>query len=466
MRINSSADISKSRWWLAAYAAVLLLSFFKLPHFPIDDSATFEYYGNAMLHGQKLYLDLWDNKLPSIYFVNAAFQLVMPHLYALHQFFQLTLNVFSAYLFRSILTRREAKYTEIAALIFFTIISLIPRHLNTSEHYALPLILLSFIFFERGKGFVSAICIAFACTFWVPSAIPAAWFLFRLPTRSKLAFFSGSALIAGLLVAILTLLTNGNIGGLLASWHGYLQSDSGVHSLKTFIGRLHDSLGDAMITPLILALFVWFRKPTNRFEVDLLGWTLCSFVAACVSLRLYAHYFLPLTAPLLLLIACAASSFELGDLKRQPWRGAIALVAALMLIRSGLAARHIFKTVHGYDLEQRSIGTQINSAGASGMTLETVGRYAPEIFLSSGLRPTSSTGIVASAVASASQEGVYDFPKTGAQIVLLYQHSTLNNIPQSYIEVQSFAREWHIYAQKSVSKKLQSIKRSIKQIYL
>jgi hypothetical protein len=450
MKQFASGNSKQSLWWLAASAVILLLGFIKLPHFPIDDSATFEYYGNAMLHGQRLYVDLWDNKLPGIYFVNAALQLVMPRLYTLHLAVELLLNALSAYLFITILAKHQVKHREIGMLVFLAVITLIPRHLNTSEHYALPLILLSFLLFERDKGFLSAISIALACTFWVPSAIPAAWFFFRLSTRAKLAFTGGCALVAGLLILSLSLLTNGDIGGLLASWHAYLQSDSGAHSLKAIIGRLHDSLGDAMITPLLLALCVWFRKPANRLELDLFGWTICSFVAACVSLRLYAHYFLPLTAPLILLITCLASSFELVDLKRRVWRGLLALAAALMLARSGLAARHIFKTVHGYDLEQRSIGAEIRSSGASGMTLETIGRYAPEIFLSSQARPTSPKGIVASAVASANQEGKYDFPTTGAQIVLLYEHSSFNRIPASYIEVPSAAREWRVFTQPDV----------------
>lgn len=434
---------------IVAGFVLLILGFLKIPIFPIDDSATFEYYGNAVIHGKRLYVDLFDNKLPSIYYLNALYQALMPKMYALHLVIELLINGLSAYLFFRIARFYRLLHAEITALLFLAIITFAPRHLNTSEQYAIALTLGAIYSFCQKRSFWSGILIALAATFWIPSALLGCWLLFKGTRREKVLLGTAYLVVAAALLASIETITGGHLAGLFVGWHAYLQSDPQNNRLQPLLRRLYASLGDVMITPILLCCLALMQRSRAPYFFDLIAWSLCAFVGAFLSLRLYPHYFLPAIAPLLLL----TSSFISRDFPKSAithgrlpiWRIAVLLLAAFMLLRSMRAEWRIAKEVKSYDIERREMGGEIIAALGPNATVETVGRYAPEIFLGADALPTSPTGIVGSAITSAKQEGVYSFPDSDAGLVLLYQRSAFQSIPPGYVQVPSRSPRWRVY---------------------
>jgi hypothetical protein len=447
MRQNAPS-FTKSLMLMAGFV-LLVLGFMKIPIFPIDDSATFEYYGNAIIHGKRLYVDLFDNKLPSVYYLNALYQALMPKMYALHLAIELLINGFSAYLLFCIARIYRLPYAEITALIFLAIVTFVPRHLNTSEQYAMAFTLAAIYSFYRKRIFLSGVLVALAATFWIPSALLGFWLFFK-GTRAEKTLLSISYLLVGAaLVAAIEIITGGHLSGLAVGWNAYLQSDAQNNRLRPLLHRLYASLGDAMITPILLCNLALVQRSRPPYFFDILAWSLCALAGAILSLRLYPHYFLPAIAPLLLLASSCFSQMTPGRLP--PWRIAILLLAVFMLLRSIRADWKIAKEVRSYDIERREIGGEIKTALGPNATLETIGRYAPEIFLEAEALPTSPTGIVKSAIASAKQEGRYSFPDSEASVVLLYQKSAFQSIPPSYVQAPSRSPRWTLYVKGSLT---------------
>src|ERR1700724_2343161 len=69
------SKLSRNDWiYLGLSALAVVFSVLKMPVFPVNDPALFEYFGREMLHGQRLYADLLDVKPPSIFIVNELWQ--------------------------------------------------------------------------------------------------------------------------------------------------------------------------------------------------------------------------------------------------------------------------------------------------------------------------------------------------------------------------------------------------------
>jgi hypothetical protein len=153
-----------------AVAAVVLQG-----RYPISDNALFEYVGRAIARGHSLYRDVWDNKLPGVYYVNALWQKLFGEDYALHAIAETCLAMASVTLFGAVARTFELKtWLPAAAVLAFVLCIILP--LNISEGYALPLLLASVLAALQHRPLLCGCAIGLAAAFWLPSVFMTAPF--------------------------------------------------------------------------------------------------------------------------------------------------------------------------------------------------------------------------------------------------------------------------------------------------
>src|ERR1700690_1631960 len=70
MMAESLQKLHRSRAWLLVSMALVTLRALPNIRFPLErDSATYCLVAQGMLHGLRLYRDLWDNKPPGIFYI-------------------------------------------------------------------------------------------------------------------------------------------------------------------------------------------------------------------------------------------------------------------------------------------------------------------------------------------------------------------------------------------------------------
>jgi hypothetical protein len=156
--------------WLLLTGLVVAGGLLKTPQFPTNDPALFEYYGQQLLRGQRLYVDLWDNKLPSIYLINEFWQWLFGAQYRWHIVVEMLMNAGSVTLFLALLRRHKLSTWPWATCCFAAILVLPPAAgYDYTEFYALPLILGALLAVD--VPLLAGACIALAATFWLPSLL-------------------------------------------------------------------------------------------------------------------------------------------------------------------------------------------------------------------------------------------------------------------------------------------------------
>src|ERR1700694_4829998 len=115
---RTSAFLRSSALWLAASTVLLGVAFLKAKPYPTSDSAYFEFVGREMAHGARLYRDVWDNKLPSIYLTNALWQMILGEQYRLHIAAEIAIQALSAIMFALLLRTMNVRYWAAATLAF------------------------------------------------------------------------------------------------------------------------------------------------------------------------------------------------------------------------------------------------------------------------------------------------------------------------------------------------------------
>src|SRR6202030_3214823 len=85
--------------YLAAAVAILTISAVVSYHFPTYTQAFYAYVGRTIVEGKLPYRDVWDNKLPSIHYVNALWHLAFGGNYFLHHLAQLAILLITVTLF-------------------------------------------------------------------------------------------------------------------------------------------------------------------------------------------------------------------------------------------------------------------------------------------------------------------------------------------------------------------------------
>src|ERR1700732_1363717 len=138
-----STKLALGDWlYVAASALAVAGSILKAPFFPSDDPALFEYYGWAMLHGQRLYADLLDVKPPSIYVVNELWQWLFGENYALHTYAEAAVAAATIALFALLLRRWKIRACALGTFLFAVFFTLPLREFDFAEQYAVFFIVL------------------------------------------------------------------------------------------------------------------------------------------------------------------------------------------------------------------------------------------------------------------------------------------------------------------------------------
>ena len=283
---------------------------FLRPVFPIGDPAVFEYIGRSIAGGAHLYTDLWDNKLPSIYYVNAFWWLLFGGNYWLHAVIEMLINLGTLALFASILRKFAVKVWAPATLALAIFYLLVGGPLDQTEHYATPLILAAILMGQNRRYPLASLALVVASTFWLPSiAVGAVPLLVMGTLREKITVLiscGAFALVAGV-VFVLSFGT-ATTGELVQSWFSYQVGNYASGSTPSahrypipFLSpRYYIESGLGFLIG-IVAIF-WKRDDSKRAIVAY-SWVIVGVIVVFALGRPSIHYFLPLYPPLILLLA-------------------------------------------------------------------------------------------------------------------------------------------------------------------
>lgn len=312
VRSISSRSKSIDIVFIALTSALVILSLLTGPRFPTSDSAFFEYVGKSLLGGRHLYTELWDNKLPSIYLLNASYWAAFGGNYFKHLEIETFIALCTIVLFALILRRLNVRsWTSITCVfsIFYLFVGGPP---NQAEHYATPLILAGVLLSTYGRYILSAVLLVLASTFWIPAIVAAGIaILVEAPVRSRINFIA-AALVAGLGLGAVFIFFYGIPTGveLLQSWVSY-EIDNYQH--KNYI-PVHHKYPLAQLSPsyyvktgfgvlLALAATMWVRKNTNENLRFVTAWAVTTLLIVLAMGKASPHYFLPLYPALLAFVA-------------------------------------------------------------------------------------------------------------------------------------------------------------------
>ena len=376
LSVNSEDEV-----YLALSGLAVILSLFKAPLQPINDPALFEFFGRAMLHGQRLYLDLHDNKPPSIYLVNELWQALFGANYFLHNCAEAAVNLASIALFGLTLRRLRVTAWAQGTFLFALFFSLPFPQFDFTQHYAVFFIVLGLYLHFRGADFWAGVALVAASTFWIPAALTCIpIFAQGLERRRAIAFAAGfgGVLLAGG-IAVLALFTRDLVNILPAVWAHYLQV-----SIDYNLRKLDSTFALSAMIPSILfllaLLLVAVRKPVGQTSRFALTWSGCALAGSFIPPNFYEHYYLP-SIPAL---AMAIASFGLTakDVARRPIVAIIAAALLVLAVRQSMATMNAAQADAGY---VQRIGTWIRSSLKDRPTVYTF-EYYPDIQFASDSR--------------------------------------------------------------------------------
>lgn len=333
--------------------------------FPFADSALFEYYARALLHGSRLYVDLSDVKLPSIYYVDVLWQTLFGDRWLFHTIAEAGLNAVSAALFARLLALLRVPAWKLGTILFAAVFSLAFPQLNFPQHYAVFCILLSVVCALGGRALSAGAALLVATTFWLPGALTAIPLAFRLGRRARLAFSGGFIAAAVAYYAAF-------VPSLGPEWPAKPLSlwpwNVTVGAFRfAMLGETlwHTEVGLALLT-LLCGCAVFFRRPENDAQRFGLGWLGVALIGALIPPRFYNSYFVPAIPAAAMTLTAFASRTVLAS--RRPLRLAGAALAL------GLLGRCVVVTV---------------AQTATGFTDHPL----PELFLAADAIPTSPRGL-------------------------------------------------------------------------
>jgi hypothetical protein len=361
----------------------VVASVLKAPSFPINDPALFEYFGRSMLRGLHLYGgSLNDNKLPSIYLVNALWQLLFGTNYVLHTCAAAAVNLASIALFASALRKIGVRAWALGTFLFAAFFSLPFPQFDYAQHYAVFFIILGIWLGTYGRFAFAGVAIALATTFWLPAALTCVPMLLQpLERNQRTALLRGFLGTGAVLVLGVGLLLGGRIlFGFLLAWTSY------ARGINVPLARLGDTLFDSALGSTIIAmlalLLIVLRRPTTRASRFALIWSGCMLLGFAIPPRFSEHYLLPLTPALAMAIASYGVSFK--DALRRP---IVALAAlALLAFAAWLTIREA-RYIDTYAAYSQRMGHWIGAHAGSGAVIYTF-EFVPEVLLAAdGIGP-------------------------------------------------------------------------------
>jgi hypothetical protein len=367
--------------YLWASAVAVVVSVIKVPVQPINDAALFEYFGRAMLHGQRLYVDLYDNKPPSIYLVNLGLQATFGSNYFLHACAEGVLNLASIVLFALMLRRLGVEAWALGTFLFTVFFSLPYPQFDFTQHYAVFFIILGLYLHVRGADLWAGLALAVASTFWIPAALTCIPVLAqRLEKKRTLAFVAGfaGALLAGAAVSVALL------GPKLANvfpqmWSGYVERSSS-YTLRHLDFTLSHSALIPTVIGLLAFLLVVASKPLGETSRFALLWSACALAGSFIPPNFSEHYYLPSIAPLAL--AIASFGVTPAAFRRRPVLALVAAVALIFAARQTVVNADVVRADAAY---VATLGTWIRDSFGSGAYVYTE-EYFPDIQLASDAR--------------------------------------------------------------------------------
>jgi hypothetical protein len=375
--------------YLGLSALAVVIPVFKAPFFPINDPAFFEYFGRAMLHGQRLYVDLIDSKLPSIFVVNALWQALFGDNYALHTYAEAALNAASIALFAILLRRRQIPAWALGTFLFAVFFSIPFPQFNYTQHYAIFFIVLGLYLSARGWNLFAGGALALASTFWPPAALTCIPILLEPSGRRERILLLGGFLgTAGLYALAMVAAFGPHIFDyFLTVWTNYAG-----RAPQITISQLEVTLFDSALGPgigvLLLLLLLAVRRPVSAASRFALIWSACALAGTAIPPRFSEHYFLP-SVPALAM-AIAAFGLSKKHVLRRPFLavGAAAL-SLFMFERSATLARGFSERAN----EVVVVGGWIRSNIGAGGTVYP-DEFAPELELAaSARRPPTEAGL-------------------------------------------------------------------------
>lgn len=380
-------------WWLTLpardlfWATLCLVPIFgavlSVQPFPLGDKAFFEYVGWTMLHGGRLYVDVWDKKLPSIFLVNEALQGLFGQRYLLHILAQAAVNGVSVLLFATILRHNRIASWGPATFTFALVIGL-SGYFNTCEQYALPCILLAYRLALKRSDIASGIALAVATTFWIPSVLLAIPLLVRAAgARSRLRLALALCLTLVSFAAVMWATFGARtMVELVSSWglysqHNAAEGQTGIRANLGIVSLLYSALIVSGAGALCALLLFVVRKPRNADESFALWWIGCALAAAMVTRQFYPHYFLAAIPALIYGIATFGFAWNVAQA-----RAVLVLIAAFFILRCADATLIESKAAKRDAENARMLGATIRHALGSGAVIFS-DAYAPEIYLAS-----------------------------------------------------------------------------------
>ncbi len=397
-----------------------------------------------MLHGQRLYIDEWDTKLPSIYLINELWQKCFGDRYQLHSIAETIVSAFTAVpLFALILRKTGVRKWALATLCFAATYALIPGEMNTTENYAAPLLLGAVFAAFSNRNLVAGFCAALAVTFWIPSClilIPVIAYEADANER-RAVFISFAVTLVAYAISIAGIMAV-NLPELFGGWTRYVFRDnaiSGSTSSGSPLGVLHFLYSGVVISGAgiwLSALAVVLRRPRGRLEWFAILWVGSALLGAAASGRFYADYFVPLIAPLIFSSFVLASSAKIA-----PVRWVFVAVALILCWRTGVASVEDYRSGTQEAKEIAALAHAINSVAGTGAVV-SVDAYVPAVYLAANAYPVNRLGVV-------HLSNYVKIDKLGSRdpvLILASSESTSPSLPAGFAQLcrRQFGSEWHL----------------------
>src|SRR6202162_1803487 len=381
-----STKPAPGEWLYVALSALALVgSVVKAPFFPSDDPALFEYYGWAMLHGQRLYADLLDVKPASIYLGHELWQWLFGENYALHTYAEAAVAAATIALFALLLRRWKIRAWALGTFLFAAFFMLPLREFDYAEQYAVFFIVLGLYLSARGSNFFGGAAIALGTTFWPPAVLTTIPILVQ-PIARRERLLLGAGFVATVVLYLVVSLAAfgpqffadlGEVWAERATARGYMGP-------FRIVGLPYGPAIAALGLMVVLAV----RRPVGDASRFALIWSACALAGTAVPPNFFENYFVP--SPPAFAMAIASFGFSIGDVVRRPMMARIAafvvvLAAAGLIVIAVQRVASLRTMLIAFETNYVVVGHWIRSSLGSGAT-SLSDEYLPEVYLAAHAR--------------------------------------------------------------------------------
>lgn len=280
------------------------------------DEGIYQVLGRAISQGKTLYVDVWDNKPPLLYYIYSIGQ---GNLF-LAKLLSLLVGVFSvvAFYFLSMELFRSKKAISLSLIVFSLLFGLpiIEGNIANAENFMLLPSILSGLFVIRflkdsclsnilKSGFILSIALVIKI---VAVFDFAAFLLFLLISKKKLyksrsLLYFGFSFISFLFIFFVFFMTQGAWWEFVESI--FLMNVSYVEAENTLIFPMGILIFKTVLLLLGIGMIIYFREKFSRAALFIFIWLIFSLYNAFFSDRPYTHYLLVMLPSFALLMGLA-----------------------------------------------------------------------------------------------------------------------------------------------------------------